>query len=248
MEAEQQKGESTESVDVNVTDEQVTEFFASGGEKLPEEETTEETQEATEEQAEEVEQEASQEGEAEEAQEEETEQKADDKAAEIENNHFKALQEERFKRKELGLEVKELRTLLQGLRSQTEKGQETPAPDPEEDPLAYLQYQNNVLQKEIAEIKSKGVQQEKQSAENAKVQELVDAYTNSAREFAAKEPKFTEAYAHLSQQRMDELQSMGYSYNDAAAMLQRDELAVASKAIEDGVSPPDRDWETLLQN
>jgi hypothetical protein len=208
----------------DITDEQVEQFFESGGE-LPDETPKDETLEA----------EAT-----------EASQKEDEKEKFV---PYGALHEERQRRKELQAEVERVRQenaqtsqVMQQVLQQI-KQQQSPAPDPESDPVAYFQHQIAEQAQQIQQLTQylNGNAQQAQQAQHET--QLVNAYRSSAQEFTKQSPDFVEAYQHLVASRLSEYNALGYTNEQAQAMLNQDEMQLAAKAFQDGVSPAHRVYE-----
>ena len=113
-----------------------------------------------------------------------------------------ALHEERTRRQELQRqleEYQELRRRLDEVRDRIEKpAPATPEPpNPEEDPIGYLRWENEQLKTQMHDLRGKGEERfskmDQQAAEDAQWQQVVQ----SEQAFRRDHPDFTDAVAHL---------------------------------------------------
>jgi len=174
-----------------------------------------------------------------------TEEKSEDKSTVGKPNEsdqrtvpLAALHQERQKRQEQDRK-------LQLLAERLGKIQEASAPkDPEidvnENPVEFFQQENAKLKAQVEEINQANEQTFAHQQQQAQVNQFKSAYANAAQEFSQQTPDFGDAYRHLVDGRMNELQSVGYSPQEAAMIAQNDEAAFVAKAFQDGINPAER--------
>lgn len=105
--------------------------------------------------------------------------------------------------------------------------------DPDQDPVAALKQERELRQqKEAAEQ-----QQREQQEFNSR---FVNAYASAAREYAKEQTDFPDAYKHLYQTRVDQLEAIGYDHASAVKLAENEERNIVWKAMNDGVNPAER--------
>lgn len=120
-------------------------------------------------------------------------------------------------------------------------------PDPNNDPMGYLMYENKQLKETQAEAQQRmeqtneylRMQHEAQQMQGQRNQ-LISRYAQSAQEYMQEQPAFGEAYRALTENRMREYMALGYSGQHAQQIVAEEELQIAMKAYEDGVNPAER--------
>lgn len=213
----------TENTEIEVSDEQVEQFFESGGKEAPETPETEavETPEP-ETKAEEVKEEPK------------VEDKPDDRKV-----PYGALHEERMRRKELAEKVQKMEDRFAQLMEKFQKP-EPQAPSFDDDPFENLKFQQEQLNQKL-QTHEQTINEQRQTFEQQRQQqELVSRYQMDAVDFAKEHGDFQEAYGFLMKQRQQELQAFGYDPQQAAQIIAQEEIGAAYKAFEDGVSPAER--------
>lgn len=164
---------------------------------------------------------------------------------------YDALHEERERRKEYQREVQELRnsnTKMEQTWQQMVQRANQPAPQAapvyEEDPLGALKHQTDqitealVNQHRYLTTQEQAVKQ--QQIQQQRLSEFSAQCTRSVEEFKGNTPDYLEAYKHLQNVRFEEFQTAGYSAEQAKQLILEDEMAIASKAFQDGVNPAER--------
>jgi hypothetical protein len=155
-----------------------------------------------------------------------------------------ALHQERQKRQE---QDRKLSLLAERL----EKIQEASVPkEPEidvtENPVEYFQQENAKMKAELDRINQANQQTFAHQQQQAQVNQFKQAYASKAQEFSQQQPDFGDAYRHLVESRMSELQAVGYTSQEAAMIAQNDEAAFVSKAFQDGVNPAERVYQFAI--
>lgn len=145
-----------------------------------------------------------------------------------------ALHEERGKRKGLEQRLRdiELENARYSERFKLVEQQQTKAPDPSEDPLAYIQQQ---IPKELDEVNKKLSAYEKREQQQAAHQQLVAQYSQDADRFRTHTADFDQAYKYAVESRVREYQLIGHPNPVAAA--QNDEMQIALHAYQIGKNP-----------
>lgn len=177
-----------------------------------------------------------------------------DSREEAKRDYEKAFKTERHKRKELkeNLEAQAKKTseleeaLLQLKNSIAQPAaQATPqiqevAPDPNEDPLGYQQYQIAQIQKLTLEHNKYLKHTHEMNAAAQQKQAFETAYGNAARQFAEKNADFTDAYKFLTAARVKEHKAAGFNEQEANDLLIEDEMSIVARAFKDKVNPAQR--------
>lgn len=144
-----------------------------------------------------------------------------------------ALHEERTRRKGLDKENRELRERLARLEGRFEGSQ--PAEQPKQAPTVDTQ-PLEILQ-DVAEWKRQQVAQQEAQAQMGQFTAQVNRYEQ---EFASQNPDFGDALQHLLQVRRNELVAAGIPFEEGERYIQQEGLAIAARALEEGVNPAER--------
>lgn len=161
------------------------------------------------------------------------------KAEEERSNYQRAMQEEREAKK---VSDRTLQTLVERLENfQKEKEVTAPVertPVYEEDPAAYLKWQNDQIladrRKEVAERQ----QQEQYNTQNQHVQQLQRAVKEGINQYADQTPDYNDAAKFLVESRIRELEIMGiHDKKEQMQTLTQEELQVGTYALQRGLSP-----------
>lgn len=196
-----------------LTNEQVDAFFDSKGESVPEgfeAPTSEESNQIQ--------------NESNEPEPKESQSSDLDKISEKAENYRKAMEEERYQRKEAQKE-------LQRIREESEKKLQPQEQDEEiDDPI-------EALNKEVSKIKQEANQQKEQQRIQEEFNTFAEDVKGKTSEFAAKTPDYVEAYNHLVGSRLDELRILGYSEQQAKQMVAQQEVELAYISMQNGANP-----------
>ena len=150
---------------------------------------------------------------------------------------LKALQAERAKTDELKQRLDQITTYLQAQQQQTQQPEaQEEIPNPDEDPIAAVQYLMKENQR-LAEQQQQAQQQQQQQAYLADVQQK---YATAAQQYAAEKPDFQEAYSHLLNSRAQELRLGGVPEERINAQIQQEEYGFAIEAMRNNVNPAER--------
>lgn len=164
----------------------------------------------------------------------------------IKNLHA-ALKEERHKRQADAERAKRLEDTFQRVlemqsRAAPPKAEE-PAeklPDPEEDLGGYLYSKIAKLEEQLKQHGQLTQQEEQSRQQYLQQQAMMNEYRAQAGHFMKQEPNFLPAYNALLQDRIEELETMGFRANDAAQMAQNEEMMIVQQALNEGVNPAER--------
>jgi len=219
---------SEEALDgIAETETQITEddFFASGGEKIPEGYEVEETEQVeTETKTEQIE--------------EKTEQKEVEQTQQEQKTvPLAALHEERARRREMKQQMEAMESRLQQILEKVDRKPEIQAPNFEEEPLEAIKHNQEQLAKALEQQNQTLTQQQQSAQQEQFKQQLISQYQNDAARFAQQQPDFNDAYQYMYNSRVNELQAYGYTQDQIASAMQNEELTLAYQAIQNEMSP-----------
>jgi hypothetical protein len=174
-------------------------------------------------------------------------------------DYEKAFKTERHKRRELKEQMEaharktaELESTLAQLKNSMmtprQEAQAAPVapvqqeviPDPEVDPLGYQQYEINSLKKALGQQHQYLSEQQQRSQRVAQEQAFMQAYKNSADQFAQATPDFYDAYKYIVAEKTKEFVAAGYTPAEADRLVIEDEMAIASRAFQQNANPAER--------
>lgn len=113
-----------------------------------------------------------------------------------------------------------------------------PMPDPGQEPLAFLQWQKDNLDKQQAESETKAQADQRAQQEQEYAQQVIDVYAEAADEAREVAPDWDDAYSALTAWGHQQLREQGYrNPRERAAMLQRFEFELVAGAIQQGLNP-----------
>ena len=110
-----------------------------------------------------------------------------------------ALHEERRKRAEIEAERQQLRAQIEQFQRAMQEAQAPQAPDPEQDPLGYLSFQNQQLQARIQQMDEWRAQQERERQQQTQYATLTQTVAAAEQSFRAKTPDYDQAAAYALQ-------------------------------------------------
>lgn len=230
--------QSTSSdVNADLTDQQVDKFFESGGES----EISESTSSSSEENEKAESHSQSQEIESRDSSTEEMSTKQEKKVP------YGALHEERERRKELQRQIQEVSSKNQRMEERFQQMVDRLAfpqqqaqqqmPSYEEDPVGTLRSRQEAMERFLTQQAHEYTQRQQQEvAQN----QFINRYYSSAQAYAKENPGFADAYQHLSQARFKEYQMAGFSPEESASLVNKEEAEIVFKAYQDGVNPAER--------
>ena len=113
-----------------------------------------------------------------------------------------------------------------------------PPPNPAEQPLEYLAWQEEQRQKQTAEHETKAEAEKRERAESERHEQVVNYYAEAADEARDAVPDFDDAYSHLTRWGDQQLKMQGYrNPMQRAQMLQQHEFDLVSQAMHQGFNP-----------
>lgn len=160
---------------------------------------------------------------------------------------LQALQEERAEKKQLREELRQYREwqaqLAQRLQQVPVQPQQA-APDPQKQPLEYINHVLGSMQASTAELQQWRQQQELAARQRATAQHYSDWAGAQEREFTQAQPEYPEAYRYATETRDKELQALGYSDPAVRADIVRQNSAeIVRNALSQGKNPAELVWE-----
>ena len=209
--AEEDTGTSPEP---EVTDEQVAEYFESGGD-TPSEKTP-----AKEPIAEVIED-------------------AKDEPTETKHVPLAALHEERAKRKELSAKMQAMEQRFQAML-ESMKPAPPEAPKLDENPVANLDTRLAEIEAYKKSLEAQGQAHNAQQAQQAQWNALMTNYQTAAQAFAEKTTDFPDAYKYWTGARRAELEAGGYTTPEATHIMNQEEAAVVFRALQNEINPAEQ--------
>lgn len=107
-------------------------------------------------------------------------------------------------------------------------------PDPEADPYGWINWR---AQKDRYDSHQQETQRTQQTEQQLAVQHVLQTAARGVQEFTATTPDYQTARLFVWNQRGPELMELGYSQEQAIAMLEQDELRIADGALRSGKNP-----------
>lgn len=154
---------------------------------------------------------------------------------------LEALHEQRRKTKELKEELEGMRRKFDEiLEASKPKPQEVQAPAVDVDPVGHFQAENARIQRELNELKGLTKEQRQAAQQQQQWNTFVGAYQNSAAQFAKETTDFNQAYQHAIASRIQSFIAAGFSPEQADATAKQEEVAIVTKAFQDGENPAAR--------
>ena len=140
-----------------------------------------------------------------------------------------------------------LNILLQWAQNESEaakQAKQTPPPNKAEDPLGYLEWQNQQLQQHLGQYNQRfqqydqHLQQQHQAqAQQQQRQQVWDAYNNDVAAYSAENPDFNDALNYLGGVRAAELQAMGFQGPQINRQIAIDLEQFVTVAMQNGIRP-----------
>lgn len=155
---------------------------------------------------------------------------------------YDAMFEERERRKQAEIELREIRENYARLEERTnlllkrvEPKPDTPAPPPnfEDDVFAAANYDRDRLNK----LENMASQFETQQQQQQQMQQLVSAYRADAEAFKTSNPDFMDAYNTYRNARWKEYETLGFQAAQIAQAMEQEELNLAYSAFQNRRSP-----------
>jgi len=186
----------------------------------------------------------------------ETAAKSDDDAGKKQEDQrkvdYRALREERDKRRQLESQLQQLNDQrardmelinqrLAILQQPPQQPQQPQIPDPEGDIFGAVKYTVDQLQAMKQQQEQERIQHARQAEENRRraafENQVVQTWRNTAAEFVQEEPTFPEAYEYIKTQRYKELVASGMPADHAARQSSIDEFNFVASQLQGGRNP-----------
>ena len=132
---------------------------------------------------------------------------------------------------------KALEKQLQDLQGKVTELTRTPAPDPETDPLGYINHQMKQLQDQIAGLVNKQTETAQLTEQQQQQQAFINTVNTQIKTFEAANPDYQDAYRHMIQMRTQDYLDSGMTPTEAKAAVSQDELAIAARALQQNKNP-----------
>lgn len=110
-------------------------------------------------------------------------------------------------------------------------------PDPETDPLGHMMHELAETKKMLAQLTERMSQQDQTTAQGQQLQNFVSEVQGMTTAFMAKQADYGQAYNYLRTVRTQDMRDLGVPENQIKEMLLKEELAVASSALKQGMNP-----------
>ena len=148
-----------------------------------------------------------------------------------------ALHEERRRRAEAEQNARQLQQQFEQLQTAMRQAQEPQAPDPEQDPVGYLAFQNRQLQQQLSEIGQWRQQTEQQRQQAMQYQTFVQQVAQSENAFRAKTPDYDDSVQFAMKLEDARLRAFYPDPAERQRVLQTEAANVLSQAIQRGMDP-----------
>lgn len=130
-----------------------------------------------------------------------------------------------------------LETQLKALQEQVTKLTATPAPDPTTDPLGFINHQMKTLQDQIAALTKTQTEAQTAQQNGALQQQFINSVNQSITQFKQTTPDYDAAYKHMIDMRTQDYLDSGMTKQEALAAVAADEVAIATRATQQGKNP-----------
>lgn len=158
-------------------------------------------------------------------------------AAESPQVPLAALHEERRKRAEIEAERQQLRAQIEQFQRAMQEAQAPQAPDPEQDPVGYLSFQNQQLQAQVRQMAEWRAQQEQERQQQTQFATLTQRVGAAEQAFRAKTPDYDQA-AQFAMQMEDRRLSAFYPDPAVRAQVLRNEATqLLAQLVHEGRDP-----------
>lgn len=112
-----------------------------------------------------------------------------------------------------------------------------PPPNPETDPLGHVMHELGETKKMLAQLTERFVQQDTASAQSNDLRNFVDGVQGMTTQFMQTKADYGDAYQYLRNVRSQDMKDLGVPQAKIPEMLLKEELAVAARAIQQGMNP-----------
>lgn len=110
-------------------------------------------------------------------------------------------------------------------------------PDPDEDPIGALKWARDQRARDLEERRQREAQRSQQTEQQRQMEALYQAAAADVRQFKAQTPDYDDACRFYWNQRGPELMALGYTQEQAAALIKQDEEQIAALALQRRQSP-----------
>lgn len=114
---------------------------------------------------------------------------------------------------------------------------DTPAPDPDVDPLGAMMHKLENVNKVVADLQSQLVQQQTQRDQLSNFQQFQQQVNVLRDQFVKTAPDFPDAYAHIRNVRISDLRAFGLTDQQIQQTVFQEEATLAQNAIKFGKNP-----------
>jgi regulator of replication initiation timing len=148
-----------------------------------------------------------------------------------------ALHEERARRKELQAKVERMEQTYAKLTERLNQPPQPQVPAFEENPAEHLRLKQERLEQQLQQQSETVQQSETRRAQEAQLAQFDNAYQSAAMQYAKQTPEFTDAYQHLIASRHQAYEQMGVDPGEYVERLKHEERQIAHTAFTLGVNP-----------
>lgn len=132
---------------------------------------------------------------------------------------------------------KGLEQQVKDLQGKVDKFTATPAPDPETDPLGFINHQMKQLQDQIAELTKQGTEAKTLTEQQQQQQAFIGTVNQQIKAFEATNPDYQDAYRHMIEMKTQDYLDAGLTATEAKQAVNQDELNIAARALQQGKNP-----------
>jgi regulator of replication initiation timing len=148
-----------------------------------------------------------------------------------------ALHEERARRKELQAKVERMEQTYAKLTERLNQPPQPQVPAFEENPAEHLRLKQERLEQQLQQQSETVQQSETRRAQEAQLAQFDNAYQSAAMQYAKQTPEFTDAYQHLIASRHQAYEQMGVDPGEYVERLKHEERQIAHTAFTLGLNP-----------
>lgn len=132
---------------------------------------------------------------------------------------------------------KALEDKVKSLQGTVDKLTATPAPDPETDPLGFINHQMKQLQDQLTALTTGQKDAQTLQEQQTQQQQFIGTVNAQIKAFEANTPDYQDAYRHMIQMRTQDYLDSGMTATEAKAAVSNDELSIAARALQQGKNP-----------
>jgi len=158
--------------------------------------------------------------------------------------------ETRKQNAELKNEIARLRndylSQVQELRAERQQAKqpEVKVPDKDEDPLAYMQYQNEQLQNQLNQMQQQQSALRQQEDQQKQYQQVVQSIAQQENQFKQGQPDYEDALKHYRDVNLKRLTALGFDQATAQSQMLQQEFNEALLALQYGQNPAEYIYNT----